>query len=88
MNIRRCVFLVGLLGAAASAGAHHSFVASYDPSLAAEMTGIVVEYTLKSPHSLTLLDVTGEDGTVERYEVELAVSTDPSSWGGVKSRYR
>jgi len=52
--------------------AHHSFVSSYDPSRATEMTGIVAEYVLRSPHSHVLLDVPSEAGDVRRYEVEMA----------------
>ena len=72
MNVNRWILLVVLLGAAGSALAHHSFVTSYDPSRSTEITGVVAEYALKSPHSMILLDVRNEDGGVERFEVEMA----------------
>ena len=37
-----------------------------------EITGIVAEYTLKSPHSFIFLDVRSDEGEVERFEVEMA----------------
>jgi len=37
-----------------------------------EMTGVVAEYVLKSPHSLILLDVRNENGGVRRFEVEMS----------------
>lgn len=72
MNVIFRMRLIVLLGMPASVFAHHSFVASYDPSRATEMTGVVVQYTLKSPHSLISMDVATEDGALERYEVEMA----------------
>jgi len=61
-----------LLGVSGGVLAHHSFVASYDPSQPTEITGVVAEFILKSPHSMILLDVTSGDGMVERFEVEMA----------------
>lgn len=72
MNADRSILLIPLLGAAGGAAAHHSFVSSYDPSRSTEMTGIVAEFVLKSPHSLMLLDVAHDNGEVTRYEVEMA----------------
>ena len=72
MNTSRLGLLVVLLGAAGSALGHHSFRTAYDSTRSTEITGVVAEYVLKSPHSLILLDVTNEDGGVERFEVEMA----------------
>lgn len=72
MKAGSSVLLVALLGLCTQAAAHHSFIASYDPGRATEMTGVIAQYTLKSPHSLILLDVQGEDGQLARYEVEMA----------------
>ena len=72
MNATRSILLIVVLGVSGSALAHHSFVASYDPSRATEMTGVVAEYVLRSPHSHVLMDVGNEAGGVQRYEVEMA----------------
>jgi len=72
MNTSRLGLLIVLLGATGSTFGHHSFRAAYDSTQETEITGVVVEYVLKSPHSLMLLDVTKEDGGVERFEVEMA----------------
>ena len=72
MNVSRSVLLAVLLGAAGSVVAHHAFVTSYDPSRSTEITGVVAEYTLKSPHSFIFLDVSTENGGIERFEVEMA----------------
>ena len=63
--------LILLLGAG-NAYSHHSFRATYDSEREMQITGIVVDYMLRSPHSLLHLDVTNTDGIAERYEVELA----------------
>lgn len=72
MNTTKPILLIALLSASGSALAHHSFVASYDPSRPMEMTGVVAEYVLKSPHSLVLMDVETDSGELQRYEVEMA----------------
>jgi len=72
--MRSAISVLPVLLAIAStpAVAHHSFVSSYDPSRATEMTGVVAEYVLRSPHSHVLLDVQESAGNVRRYEVEMA----------------
>lgn len=71
MNTNRFGLLILLLGVSSASG-HHSFRTTYDANREMEITGVVVDYMLRSPHSLLQLDVTGTDGMVERYEVELA----------------
>jgi len=72
MHISRAVLFGMLLSAAGSTLAHHSFIATYDPSRSTEISGVVAEYKLRSPHSFILLDVESDDGGVERFEVEMA----------------
>jgi len=72
MNTTRSALLVATMLVSGSALAHHSFVASYDPSRAMEMTGVVAEFVLRSPHSHILLDVENDAGELQRYEVEMA----------------
>jgi len=72
MNAIRSILFILPLGVSGSTLAHHSFVASYDPSQVTEMTGVVAEYVLRSPHSYMFMDVENEAGDVQRYEVEMA----------------
>lgn len=72
MNATRSIRLIVPLGVSGSALAHHSFVSSYDPSRATELTGVAAEYVLRSLHSHLLMDVENEAGEVQRYEVEMA----------------
>lgn len=64
--------VLGLLSFPLIAFAHHSVRAHYVPEQSIEIIGIVAEYNLRSPHSFIFIDVRGEDGGVERWEVELA----------------
>ena len=62
MNTSRLGLLVVLLGAAGSALGHHSFRTAYDSTRSTEITGVVAEYVLKSPHSLIVrLQTNGTD---------------------------
>lgn len=59
-----------LLLAAASASAHHSF-AMFDRSKEMTLVGIVHEFQWTNPHSWIELDVTNENGTVDKWSIEL-----------------
>ncbi len=50
--------------------AHHSFSTHYDMGELIEIMGVVAEVKLRNPHSFLLIDVTTEEGVVERWEVE------------------
>ncbi|MDE0363113.1 MAG: DUF6152 family protein, partial [Rhodospirillaceae bacterium] len=55
-----------------SADAHHSFRMHYDPDRSIELQGVVTEVDLRSPHSFFFVDAPGEDGVMQRWEVEAA----------------
>jgi len=50
--------------------AHHS-PAVFDQTKEVEFVGIVTEFKWASPHSWIHLDVTNDEGTVERWSVEM-----------------
>ena len=73
MNIRTSNFvMLGALPAfmAGSACAHHFAATHYDPSNPRQITGVVAEFQLISPHTTIFVDVANDEGSVERWVVE------------------
>jgi hypothetical protein len=60
-------------GIGAPAWAHHSFPATYHVDQLETITGEVVQFLYRNPHSFINVLATGKDGKVHRYAIE---------WGG------
>ena len=73
--MRRTLLLVlaGVAMAGITAGAHHSFNAVYDVSREVTIEGKLVQFQFRNPHSWVHVEVTKENGEVERWAIE---------WGG------
>ena len=56
-----------------AAYAHHSFAATYVESETMEITGKMVKFSFRNPHSFVQVEVTDENGETVRWAVE---------WGG------
>jgi len=74
---------LGLLGTAAPLLAHHGFDTEYDANKKVKLTGVVKEVTWTNPHMRVYIDVTGADGKVTTWNMEL---TSPNTirrqgWG-------
>lgn len=54
--------------------AHHSTVDVYDNSQSIEITGRVVEWRLVNPHPFLILEVEGENGVLEQWDVSFGGS--------------
>ena len=73
MNSRLLKVLCGagvLMSAALPVAAHHSFSAEFDATKQVTLDGKVVQMEWVNPHSWLTIDVTKEDGTVERWRLE------------------
>ena len=62
--------VVLLMAIAGDAYAHHSVRVHYDTSRTIEITGAVVDWQFRSPHTYVVLDVEKEDGSVEQWSIE------------------
>jgi len=78
---------LGLVAAAAPAAAHHS-AAAFDSQKKTSVTGKVVEYRYMNPHIYLTLEVTKEDGTKQRMEVEAGAASVLNALGFTKDKLK
>jgi Family of unknown function (DUF6152) len=63
--------VVGLLSAQVPALAHHGFDTEYDANKKVKLTGVVTQVAWTNPHMRVYIDVTGPDGKVTNWNLEL-----------------
>ena len=61
----------GMFTASLPAWSHHSFAAQYDPKQPITLEGKVTKVEWTNPHARFYIDVTGSDGTVRNWNIEL-----------------
>jgi hypothetical protein len=62
---------LGLLFSAAPLLAHHGFDTEYDAKKKVKLTGVVTQVAWTNPHMRVYIDVTGPDGKVTNWNLEL-----------------
>ena len=77
------VIALGLLSVTVPVLAHHGFDTEYDANKKVKLTGVVTEVAWSNPHMRIYIDVTGPDGKVTNWNMEL---TSPNTirrqgWG-------
>src|SRR5688572_32977529 len=83
------VILVGcaLVAMTVPAAAHHS-AAAFDGQKKISVTGKVVEYRYMNPHIYLTLEVTKEDGTKQRMDVEAGAASVLNALGFTKDKLK
>src|SRR5205085_2934633 len=81
--MRRLIFLVlvGVLLAGTAAYAHHSYGATYDVSKEVKLTGKLVQFVYRNPHSFVHVEAPDKDGVAQRWAVEWSGTTQLSGAG-------
>ncbi len=85
MNTSHAIKLAALGALLASpALAHHSTAVNFNRNSEITVEGVITEYRFQNPHVQILLDVTNEDGEVERWMVEMSAKNQliRSGWKG------
>src|SRR3989442_8285595 len=70
------------------ASAPHSFGGTYDVNKKITLKGTMVQVALRSPHSFFYVEVKDADGTVQRWAIEGAASSQFAQQGVDKDAFR
>ena len=64
--------------------AHHSTAVNFNRNSEISVEGVITEYRFQNPHVQILLDVTNDDGEVERWMIEMSAKNQllRSGWKG------
>jgi hypothetical protein len=68
---RTFMAIVLLFVVAATAHAHHSVPVHYDLSTEDSVNGVITRVVWRNPHSFMELDVTNDNGEIERWHIEM-----------------
>jgi hypothetical protein len=80
--MRRVFLLVAaMLFVGAAAYAHHSYAATYDTSKEVKLAGKLMQFSFKNPHSYVTVQAADAKGTMQRWSVEWAGTSQLSNRG-------
>ncbi|MBH97839.1 MAG: hypothetical protein CMM56_05235 [Rhodospirillaceae bacterium] len=84
LNIPRPVYITLMFGFSFnSVVAHHGFTNHFDPNQESSIEGTVTQYEFRNPHVLIYIDVTNQNGEIERWLIESAAVTTFYREGGL-----
>jgi hypothetical protein len=70
-----------MLLAGVAAYAHHSYAATYDTSKEIKLTGKLIQFNYKNPHSYVMIQAPDDKGVMQRWSVEWAGTSQLSNRG-------
>jgi hypothetical protein len=71
MTTRIAILVLILLSVVSPLAAHHSIAGTYDSTKAMTIRGHVTEVAWRNPHTLLSIDVTGSDGKIATWKIEM-----------------
>ena len=74
MNVALIAVLLTALAVGDGLMAHHSTVVNFDSSREVTIAGVLTEVTWRNPHSRFRMNVSGEDGAMVEWLVEMGAS--------------
>ena len=74
MRTRFLLVLIAVLVTWTAASAHHSYTATYDTRNQVTLTGTLVQFVFKNPHSFVIVSAQDDKGATQRWSLE---------WSGV-----
>ena len=74
MNVALIAVVFTALAVGDGLGAHHSTVVNFDSSREVTIAGVLTEVTWRNPHSRFRMNVSGEDGAMVEWLVEMGAS--------------
>jgi hypothetical protein len=75
-----CALAMMLLAGVAAYG-HHSYAATYDTSKEVKVTGKLIQFSYKNPHSYVTIQAKDDKGVMQRWSVEWAGTSQLSNRG-------
>ena len=78
---RMLAILVVVAVSSAVIRAHHSYGATYDVSKEVRLTGKLVQFSLRNPHSYVQIQVPDDKGVMQRWAVEWSGTTQLTNQG-------
>src|SRR4030095_2718035 len=81
MMRRILVCAIAIMLLAVAAYAHHSYAATYDTSKEVKVTGNLVQFIFRNPHSYVTIQAKDAKGVVQRWSVEWAGTSQLSNRG-------
>src|SRR5436190_24081720 len=73
--------VAAMLMSSVAAHAHHSYAATYDTTKEVKLSGKLIQFSLKNPHSYVTIQAPDAKGNMQRWSIEWAGTSQLNSRG-------